>query len=361
MNQANNASGLKKSQVFNDTDLIDEPQANQSAEAIKPTQSFAEVEFVCEQTLAELPESISDSIAPSKPKRWSKLAVLSLISVGLLAVVQTALGLMESFNQNPWLFGFYATVLGIVSLWAGVGVIKEWRKLANLKKVADHQARAERLSQSMQMGEANKFISPILAKYPNSEAKQQYIQASNKEHNDAEMVMLFDKIVLSERDLLAKKKVNRFAAESALLLAASPLAALDMAIILWRNQKMINEVAAIYGIELGYWSRIKLIRSIIVNVIYAGSTEVITDLGTQLLSVEMTGKLSTRIAQGLGGGLLTARLGYQAMNLCRPIAFTSNNKPKLTQVHQHLLGELTQFTSSIMASKKVKSEDKVKR
>ncbi|GGP51586.1 UPF0283 membrane protein [Shewanella algicola] len=361
MNQANNASGLKKSQVFNDTDLIDEPQANQSAETIKPTQSFSEVEFVCEQTLAELPESISDSIAPSKPKRWSKLAVLSLISVGLLAVVQTALGLMESFNQSPWLFGFYATVLGIVSLWAGVGVIKEWRKLANLKKVADHQARAERLSQSMQMGEANKFISPILAKYPNSEAKQQYIQASNKEHNDAEMVMLFDKIVLSERDLLAKKRVNRFAAESALLLAASPLAALDMAIILWRNQKMINEVAAIYGIELGYWSRIKLIRSIIVNVIYAGSTEVITDLGTQLLSVEMTGKLSTRIAQGLGGGLLTARLGYQAMNLCRPIAFTSNNKPKLTQVHQHLLGELTQFTSSIMASKKVKSEDKVKR
>ncbi|MDD8059143.1 MULTISPECIES: TIGR01620 family protein [Shewanella] len=361
MNQANSASGLKKSQVFDDADLIGDSETHQSAEAIKPTQSFNEVEFVCEQTLAELPESISDSIASGKPKGWSKLAVLSLISVGLLTIVQTAVGLMESFNQSPWLFGFYATVLSIVSLWAGVGVINEWRKLANLKKVADHQARAERLSQSMQMGEANKFIAPILAKYPNTEAKQQYIQASNKEHNDAEIVMLFDKMVLSERDTLAKKTVNRFAAESALLLAASPLAALDMAIILWRNQKMINQVAAIYAVELGYWSRIKLIRSIIVNVIYAGSTEVITDLGTQLLSVEMTGKLSTRIAQGLGGGLLTARLGYQAMNLCRPIAFTSNNKPKLTQVHQHLLGELTQFTSSIMASKKVKPEDKVKR
>ncbi|MCL1151054.1 TIGR01620 family protein [Shewanella ulleungensis] len=359
MNQTNNISGLKKSQVFDDVDLINDAEASKSAEPIKPTQSFNDVEFVCEQVLDELPESISDSIAPSKPKRWSRLAILSLISVALLAVVQTVLGLLESFNQSPWLFGFYAAVLAIVSLWAGVGVIKEWRKLVNLKKVADHQAIAERLSQSMQMGEANRFISPILAKYPNTQAKQHYIKVSNKEHNDAEIVMLFDQIVLSERDLLAKKRVNRFAAESALLLAASPLAALDMAIILLRNQKMINEVAAIYGIELGYWSRIKLIRSIIINVIYAGSTEVITDLGTQLLSVEMTGKLSTRIAQGLGGGLLTARLGYQAMSLCRPIAFKAKNKPKLTQVHQHLLGELSQFTSSMMTKTKAKTAESV--
>ncbi|WP_418357131.1 TIGR01620 family protein [Shewanella basaltis] len=359
MNQINNASGLKKSQVFTEADLISDATPSKVAEPIKPAQAYRDLEFVCEQALDDLPESISDSITTRKPKRWSRLAVLSLFSVALLALVQTVLGLMESFNQSPWLFGFYASVLAIVTLWATVAVVKEWRKLVSLKKVADHQAIAERLSQSMQMGEANKFITPILAKYPQTEAKQQFIKATNNEHNDAEIVMLFDKIVLSERDLLAKKRVNRFAAESALLLAASPLAALDMAIILWRNQKMINEVAAIYGIELGYWSRIKLIRSIIINVIYAGSTEVITDLGTQLLSVEMTGKLSTRIAQGLGGGLLTARLGYQAMSLCRPIAFSAKNKPKLSQVHQHLLGELTQFTSSMMAKKKAPAAETV--
>ncbi|GGB63778.1 TIGR01620 family protein [Shewanella inventionis] len=359
MKQTDNSSALKKSQIYNEADLIDDAQTNGAIKPLKPSQSFDEVEFVCEQVLTELPENMADTITPAKPKKWSKLAVLSLTSLGLLAVVQTVLGLVDSFNQSPWLFGFYATVLSIVTLWASVGVVKEWRKLVNLKKVADHQSRAQRLSQSMQMGEATKFIAPILAKYPNNDAKQHYMRASNAEHNDAEIVMLFDDIVLSERDLQAKKRVNRFAAESALLLAASPLAAIDMAIILWRNQKMINEVAAIYAVELGYWSRIKLIRSIIVNVIYAGSTEVITDLGTQLLSVEMTGKLSTRIAQGLGGGLLTARLGYQAMSLCRPIAFSVKKKPKLTQVHQHLLGELTQFTSSMMAKRKSKTEETV--
>ncbi|WP_350432958.1 TIGR01620 family protein [Shewanella sp. H8] len=359
MNEPTNSSSIKKSQLFTESDLIVTEEAHSAEEPIKPNKSFDDIDFICDQNLIELPAEMEDSIKPVNAKRWSVLATLSVISLVLLVIVQTVMGLIDSFQQSPWLFGFYAVVLAIVSLWATVVTFKEWRKLVNLKKVSDHQDTAERLSQSMQMGEAKTFLAPILAKYPNNEAKQQYLQACSHEHNDAEIVLLFEDIVLTERDLLAKKRVNRFAAESALLLAASPLAALDMAIILWRNQKMINEVAAIYAIELGYWSRIKLIRSIVVNIIYAGSTEVITDLGTQLLSVEMTGKLSARIAQGLGGGLLTARLGYQAMNLCRPVAFNKKNKPKLSHVHQHLLGELKQFTSSMMAKNKSKQTQSV--
>jgi putative membrane protein len=61
------------------------------------------------------------------------------------------------------------------------------------------------------------------------------------------------------------------------------------------------------------------------------------------LSLEMTGKLSARLAQGMGGGLLTARLGYQAMALCRPLAFGDKNRPKLTKLHSELLAELKDF------------------
>jgi putative membrane protein len=361
MNESTRGSPIKKSQLFTESDLIVIQEAHSTAQPIKPAKPFEDVDFICEQSLMELPDAMEDSIKPATTKRWSLLARLSIIGLLLVVIVQTVMGLIDSFEQSLWLFGFYATVLSIVSLWAMAISLKEWRKLVNLKKVSDHQAKAERLSQSMQMGEAKSFLAPILAKYPNNEAKQQYLQACSHEHNDAEIVMLFEGVVLSERDLLAKKRVNHFAAESALLLAASPLAALDMAIILWRNQKMINEVAAIYAIELGYWSRIKLIRSIVVNIIYAGSTEVITDLGTQLLSVELTGKLSARIAQGLGAGLLTARLGYQAMSLCRPVAFNKNNKPKLSHVHQHLLSELKQFISSIVSKNKLKQTESVDR
>lgn len=346
MTDVNSPEKLKQAQVF--TDVNDEESAiDSSLIAIKPSKSFDELEFVCDESLKEASKMIPDSLSSGRRKSWSWLAKLSVFALFLLVMVQTLLGLQAAFEQSPILFGFYTAVLGILTLWVGAISVKEWRKLKQLSKVEQHRSTSLRLSQSMQMGEADKFINQLLRQYPTNEATSEYLAITSDEHNDAEKVMLFDKTVLADRDITAKKVVTRYAAESAFLLAASPLAVLDMAIILWRNQRMVSEIAKIYSIDLGYWSRIKLIRSIVINIIYAGSTEVIADLGTQLLSVELTGKLSTRVAQGLGGGLLTARLGYQAMSLCRPIQFTAANKPKLAHIHQHLLGELSELTSKV--------------
>ena len=363
---------IKPAQVFSEAQGADDKTVAPECplpQQLKPAQSFSEADFIDELAQAtgtsaddlqsKLPHSVLDEALKesNQPKRWSLLAKLSFISVGLLIIVQTVTGLLSAFEQSPYLFGFYALVLGVLTTWLGVIAIKEWRKLAALKQVTADQDTANRLADSMQIGEAGPFIQSLLEHYPDSQAKRTYLSQVSAEHNDAEKVMLFDELVLSERDELAKKYVSRFSAESALLLAASPLAALDMALILWRNQAMISKIAKVYGIELGYWSRIKLIRSIIVNIIYAGTAEVATDLGTQLLSVEMTGKLSARVAQGLGGGLLTARLGYQAMAVCRPIKFNQKNKPKLSQIHQHLLSEIKGLTAGVINQSKVLKSD----
>lgn len=347
---------LKKQQVF-------DPQVAESTsskEQLKGTKAFdphtpvqqvnVDVETLIDEVLLVHPtlidvKSVSPQRVKSPPRSWlARLAALSLL---LLIIVETGLGLRDAWLESPWLFSFYGVVLGVVSAWALAGAVSEYRKLKRLKQVAETQETGARLAQSMQMGEADSFIDNIVCHYDASQGLQQLRRSLKDEHNDAEKVLLFESLVLTERDELAKKVVRRYAAESAVLLAASPLAVLDMVIILWRNQRLLHDVAGCYGIELGYWSRIKLIRSIIINIIYAGTSELITDLGTQLLSVEMTGKLSVRLAQGLGGGMLTARLGYQAMALCRPIMFREEQRPKLSKVHQELLIELKQFSSKL--------------
>lgn len=344
---------LKKQQVFD----AEQAKLQSAMDELKSAQMFAPqtpikaIDDVVDEALAAHPQALDvESIRPKlhQSRRWSRLARLSLMALLLLTLVQTGLGLRDAWLESPWLFSFYGAVLGIVGSWAIVGVIGEYRKLKRLKQVADTQETGARLALSMQMGEADGFIDNIVRHYPNSQGLQRLRHSLKDEHNDAEKVLLFEDLVLTERDELAKKIVRRYAAESAVLLAASPLAVLDMAIILWRNQRMLRDVAACYGIELGYWSRIKLIHSIVINIIYAGTSELVTDLGTQLLSVEMTGKLSARLAQGLGGGLLTARLGYQAMALCRPIRFKDERRPKLTKVHQELLMELKQFAGNLL-------------
>ncbi|MCD8476386.1 MAG: DUF697 domain-containing protein [Shewanella fodinae] len=41
--------------------------------------------------------------------------------------------------------------------------------------------------------------------------------------------------------------------------------------------------------------------------------------------------------------MLTARLGYQAMALCRPLAFDEKSRPRLSGIHKELLLELQQL------------------
>ncbi|MBT1443185.1 YcjF family protein [Shewanella sp. JM162201] len=282
-----------------------------------------------------------------KGKRWSGLAKWALTGLGVLALTETVLTLIGAYQQSPWLFGLYATVLGLVLAWGLKLTVKELLLLRRLKATDDAREQAQRIRLSVQTGEADGFIEAISAKAP-AEALARFNELSSEYQNDAEKLALYEECVLTAQDKAARKKVSRYAMESAALLAASPLAVLDMAVILWRNQKMIRDVADCYGVELGYWSRIRLIRAILLNIFYAGTTELVTDLGSQLLSVEMTGKLSARLAQGLGGGLLTARLGYQAMALCRPLTFLPENKPRLSRIHTELMSELKSLFSGAL-------------
>lgn len=50
-------------------------------------------------------------------------------------------------------------------------------------------------------------------------------------------------------------------------------------------------------------------------------------------------RLSTRVAQGIGAGLLTARLGIKTMELCRPLPWM-DDKPKLADFRRQLLSQL---------------------
>ncbi|MGL5360371.1 MAG: TIGR01620 family protein, partial [Shewanella sp.] len=283
---------LKKQQVFDATELKldlaqEELKGPQAFTAETPVQELTDIDALVDERLCGAPNQLDANVLAPKARssgRWSWPSRLALLSLLLLVLVQTALGLKAAWVESPWLFSFYGLVLGMVSTWAVAGALAEYRKLKRLKQVADTQASSARLCQSMQMGEADGFIQQIVAHYEDSQGLRQLRQSLTAEHNDAEKILLFETLVLTERDALARKVVRRYAAESALLLAASPLAALDMAIILWRNQRMLQEVARCYGIELGYWSRIRLIRSIIINIIYAGSSELVADLGSQLLS-----------------------------------------------------------------------------
>jgi putative membrane protein len=146
--------------------------------------------------------------------------------------------------------------------------------------------------------------------------------------------------VLAPIDKLAMKQVTKNASAASVMIAVSPFALLDMLIVLWRNIRMMNQVSEIYGLQLGYWGRVKLIRKIFRTMVYAGATEILSDAGNYAFSAGITGKLSTRIAQGMGAGVLTARIGLKVINESRPLPWISQSKPGLSAVSKELLADL---------------------
>ena len=72
----------------------------------------------------------------------------------------------------------------------------------------------------------------------------------------------------------------------------------------------------------------------------------VTDVGVDMLSTGLAGKLSTRAAQGLGISLLTARFGLRTMNLMRPLPWQVGEAPKLSDMRKTIVAQLASKLSS---------------
>ena len=64
------------------------------------------------------------------------------------------------------------------------------------------------------------------------------------------------------------------------------------------------------------------------------------EVGMDWMSQDLAARLSTRAAQGIGAGLLTARLGIKAMELCRPLPWIDDDKPRLGDFRRQLIDQV---------------------
>ncbi len=292
---------------------------------------------------------VQESDKKNKNRSWLWLGIGTLFLT--LVAIETADFFILGFQQSPIITAIYGLLLAGLGLIAGNAL---WHELVGLRQFKNRQQMqcqatelllidAETLSETSNKAGVD-FCNNITDKLPcdlvfDVEKDQHAWQdALAAQHNSRELVQLYSRVVLNKVDDKALNEVARFSTEAVVLIALSPVALVDMLIILSRNLRMINKIAGLYGLKLGYWSRIRLIKQVFVNMAYAGASELIADFGTDMLGAELLGKLSTRFAQGLGAGMLTARLGAKTMELCRPIPF--EEKPKLTQVRKKIAQQI---------------------
>ncbi|WP_424410615.1 TIGR01620 family protein [Pasteurella sp. PK-2025] len=300
-----------------------------------------------------LEDKFEQSITPRSPW-WKTGLILTALLFLLATIAQSIQWLIETWQQNQWIY-FAFSLVTCLAVFLGVSAIaREWWRLAKLKRRSLLQEKGEQL-----LLESAVSFEQTLSSEKYEQAKQLCLEMATmlnlSEHDPKlvqwqkqvqegysaqEVAQLFSQIVLQPFDKQVKRLISKSAVESAVIVAISPLAIVDMLFLAWRNIRLVNQIAHIYGIELGYWSRLRLLKMVLLNLAFAGATEVVQDVGLDWLSQDLAAKLSSRAAQGIGVGLLTARLGIKAMAFCRPLAFTEKDKPRLQHIQQELLSAL---------------------
>ena len=158
----------------------------------------------------------------------------------------------------------------------------------------------------------------------------------------AEIIDGRDLIGLAETELLlplddaARRMVLASARRVALVTAISPRALVDVVFVGAEILRLIRRLATLYGGRPGTLGFIRLTRSALTHLAVTGGMAAGDSLVQQILGHGIAARLSARLGEGVVNGLLTARVGIAAIEVCRPLPFVNGRPPRLADVMAEL-------------------------
>ncbi|MCL9775814.1 YcjF family protein [Vibrio methylphosphonaticus] len=331
---------LKGRQVFTEDEKTSDIDCDVTSQTLfEPQETF--VPITSSEAHEDEDEALERVIKGNSKKGW--IATSLLVAFAGLVGWQAVDNVITAASTGDWLsLGWSGLVTAIATL--GIGALgKELYKLRKLKDHFSVQEQAEQLIDSDGVGQGEKFCQRLAEEagiQPEHPSYDRWKNSVHSAHSDAEVLNMYQSMVITEQDKKALSTVSTLSGEAALLVALSPLAIADMLLIAWRNFKMIDKLSEVYGVELGYWSRLRLFKLVLVNIAVAGATELAIESSADILSLNLAEKLSARAGQGLGVGLITARLGLKTISLMRPIPFPAQEQPKLSSIRQSVMASL---------------------
>ncbi len=142
-------------------------------------------------------------------------------------------------------------------------------------------------------------------------------------HEYSNIYKSLDETVMHSIDLLAQEKIKTASLQATISTAISPLALLDVIILIWRSFLLTKEIAKLYGFKPGWISTLSLLKQGSFNIFFAGAVELASEYANDIAGHSLSAKVSTSAGQGVANGILLARLGYGVMKACRPLPLQS--------------------------------------
>ncbi|MFK5971130.1 MAG: TIGR01620 family protein [Candidatus Marithrix sp.] len=309
---------------------------------ILPQDSKLEIDNTLPIHNLEITQNNETKTVTYSPWLWLVGAFSSLLL--LLLLVNTYQFIAQQY-ANSYVLG--SIFFSLVVIMSGATLVLSWnsyKKIIRLQNVTKLQQEGEQLIAGDGYGNAIHYINKITQFYehrPDIKIRLEHFYLTiNDSHHDREICNLFSDIILKDMDQQAYAIVTKRSKETALWVMISQIALLDAVLTLWRNSRMIRDIAELYGAKPGFFGSFKLISTVMQSLIYAGVSEMATDSVAEIVGGSVLSIMSAQVAQGLGSGLLTARVGMYAMQACRPLPFSDEEKPSIKDIRREIVTSL---------------------
>ncbi|MEM9732673.1 MAG: TIGR01620 family protein [Pseudomonadota bacterium] len=296
-------------------------------------------------------DALVDDLTPPPPAvskrgfRWSRLFISALF--GLLAL---GMGLWvdqlirDLFARQDWL-GWLA--VGLTTLLVLAAIVIVGRELASLRRLARVDGLRQDAEQALAQDDlklARKVadgVSTLLVHRDDTALGRDKLAAHKKEIMDgSDLIQLAERDLMAPLDAKARALVMGSAKRVSIVTAVSPRALVDVSFVLIENARLIRRLAELYGgrpATLGFW---RLARTVLGHLAVTGSIAVGDGLMQQVVGHGVAARISTRLGEGVVNGLLTARIGIAAMDVCRPLPFSAQHRPTV----KDFMGELVSIS-----------------
>lgn len=301
---------------------------------------------------ADTAEEIEALTPPPASARRRGLSFGRVAAAAFGAVASIAIGfwidrLIETlFTEAPWLAWATLVLVAIGALALLVAITREVVAIYRLGAVQSLKLSVEVAARERAPAKAHAAaagVAALLAARPETAAGRRTLRELEGEVVDGPaLIELAETELLSRLDREARKLILDASKRVSVVTAVSPRALVDIAYVAYESSRLVRAMATLYGARPGAFGMLKLMRDVIAHLAVTGSIAIGDGVIQQVVGHGIAARLSSRLGEGVVNGLMTARIGIAAMDLCRPMPFRALRRPRIGD----FLGDLTKLTGS---------------
>lgn len=324
------------------------PLSAPSSQTVRAPRAFALGEGKDGKNRPVIEETPDFTLAVEGPQPEIPPAAAGWLSLGSVfwaaASVLVALYLAESgwalvqslATKAPWLGQSALVLLAIVALGFVLFLGREVFALFRQKKVARLRLEAEALAILPLACTVRAYARKLSAFYAgdpaSAQARAELGRVLDEIHDPGTLLGLTERVLLKGKDDAARQAITLAAQRVSVVTALSPRAIVDVAFVLAQSVILIRRLSTIYGGRASGLGLLRLSGRVLAHLALTGSAAIADQFLSQIVGAGLAARLSARLGEGVLNGVLTARVGIAALDLCRPMPFRENPAIMLSEV-----------------------------